>query len=375
MRKKVKVSAAGKIALAGEWAVLEKGRPMIVAALETRVFALIRESRDGFFRITIRDSTIRNKRAFFQAGKLKFLEELSNTEEKHILFLKKTLETFLNYRKRVLPCEIETWSKGVLIETAGRREKLGFGSSAAAASALTAALFRFYGKEIKSFKAKEKIYKIAAISHYLAQGKAGSGFDVAASTFGGILVYKRFSADWLERQINSGRTLEEIIGKKWLGLSFESLGLPGGMNILVGWTGQSSSTSKMIRKMDKWKNSNPEDYKKIISDIGRIVERLISAWKLEDRDKIMKFISKNEEYLRILGKKSGIDIETGILRTLSEIADKEGGAGKLSGAGGGDCGIAITFDNRKAAAIKRKWKDKGIIPLNVKISREGISEC
>lgn len=375
MQKKVKFSSPGKISVAGEWAVLEKGNPMIVAALETRVLVSLKESRDGLFRFTIRDSGVKDEKAIFQKGKLKFLKRLSAQKTQDVLFIRKTLETFLSYQKAVLPCRIETRGKGVSAAVGKSCVKLGFGSSAAAVVALTSALFKFYGENITSLHAKEKIYKISAISHYLAQGKVGSGFDVAASTFGGIVVYKRFAPEWLEKQINSGRDLEKIIEVPWPGFSIERLSQSGGMEILVGWTGKSSSTADMIKKMNGWKGNNRAEYEKIISAIKGVVEGLISAWKAGDRNKILKSVRENERWLRVLGKKSGVNIETRTLRALSVIADEAGGAGKLSGAGGGDCGIALSFGRRQSAEIRKKWKEKGIVPIDVKISSEGVKEC
>ena len=57
---------------------------------------------------------------------------------------------------------------------------------------------------------------------------------------------------------------------------------------------------------------------------------------------------------------------------MAEIAEKFGGAGKLSGAGGGDCGIAITFDKKISKKIEKEWEKNTILPIKAKIDFAGI---
>jgi phosphomevalonate kinase len=103
-----------------------------------------------------------------------------------------------------------------------------------------------------------------------------------------------------------------------------------------------------------------------------LVEELIEAWKSNDKMRILKLIRKNEDYLRELGEQSGLNIETETLLKLSNISNKNGGAGKLSGAGGGDCGIAITFDKKDSEKIKKEWEKNGIYFIDTVLSFEGV---
>lgn len=48
------------------------------------------------------------------------------------------------------------------------------------------------------------------------------------------------------------------------------------------------------------------------------------------------------------------------------------GAGKLSGAGAGDCGIALTFNPEAAQKIEKEWRKNGILPIKIKIAFKGI---
>ena len=112
----------------------------------------------------------------------------------------------------------------------------------------------------------------------------------------------------------------------------------------------------------------------MLSKIGRLIEKIIDAWKAEDKEKVLDLLRKNGELLKDLGKKTNINIETKKLAILSDIANKNGGAGKVSGAGGGDCGIAVTFDQNNSEKIIREWEGKGIDPIDVELSLDGVRE-
>src|SRR5690625_7706145 len=70
-------------------------------------------------------------------------------------------------------------------EQSGR--KYGLGSSAAVTTAAISVILQAFAPTLAT---KEVIFKLAAITHINIQG-SGSGADIAASTYGGVLAYKR----------------------------------------------------------------------------------------------------------------------------------------------------------------------------------------
>ncbi|MBI5347323.1 MAG: phosphomevalonate kinase, partial [Candidatus Aenigmarchaeota archaeon] len=192
-----------------------------------------------------------------------------------------------------------------------------------------------------------------------------------ASTYGGIFVYKRFDADWLNEKMKKG-SVRAIARQKWPGFLVEELKISRDFIMLVAWTKESASTSAMIKQMNIFKESDPEEYKRLYDSIAALVRQFIVAWKKEDRKNILELLRKNEELLRELGKKSGVNIETEELKILSNLASKAGAAGKLSGAGGGDCGIAICFDKKIAEKINQLWKEAGLYIVDATIDRYGV---
>ena len=160
--------------------------------------------------------------------------------------------------------------------------------------------------------------------------------------------------------------------KKWPDFYVQKLKIPRDFILLVGWTGEPASTSALIKQMDSFKKKSPQEYARISKKIKNLVNSLIIEWERGKREKILDLLRKNEDYLRELGQESGVLIETPQLRKLSEIANKAGGAGKLSGSGGGDCGIALTFNKKIAKKIKREWKKNNILPIKAEIDFSGV---
>ena len=52
--------------------------------------------------------------------------------------------------------------------------------------------------------------------------------------------------------------------------------------------------------------------------------------------------------------------------------DKNGGAGKISGVGGGVCGIAVCFDDSTSQKILEEWDENNIQGSEVEIDYEGL---
>jgi phosphomevalonate kinase len=106
--------------------------------------------------------------------------------------------------------------------------------------------------------------------------------------------------------------------------------------------------------------------------VSEAVDQLLVAWRMKDHERILNALRRNVTCLRELTRISGISIETEDLRKLSDLSEQAGAVGKLSGAGGGDCGIAVCFDDAQAEIIRGSWKEAGIVPLNVGLERDGV---
>ncbi|MFH0987613.1 MAG: phosphomevalonate kinase [Patescibacteria group bacterium] len=364
------ISAPGKISIAGEWAILEPGNPGMVVAVDKRAYVKIEKSRDKKIHINIKDFGIRNLEAKFQKGQLRFPKNFRTG--KKVSFLKSAIETVLRFLQKYKPFKIYSSSRELGIKKEDRFREIGLGSSAAIVVATVAAVLKFHGINIKKEESRKIIYKLSALAHYLVQEKLGSGFDIAASTFGGIFLYKRFNPQWLLGQIEKEKNIRKIVKGKWPGFYFKKLNVPAGLKIIIGWTGEKVSTSKLIKRINNWKIGHRKEFNDLIQEIVVLVKKIVRAWREENRKGIIRLIAENEEILRRFGKASGAGIETKILKKMASIAQKIGGGGKLSGAGGGDCGIAITFDKKIAGRIKKEWRKNGIYIVDAGVSFSGV---
>ena len=286
--------------------------------------------------------------------------------------MKVAIENAINYLKTYKTFKLSTFGECSGIKINNKYKKIGVGSSAASVVAIISAIFTYFNIDINLPKNKEILFKLSAISHYFAQGKIGTGADIAASTYGGIIEYRRFCQNWLINQIKQKKTIKEIVESKWPYLRINKLEIPDDIIFFVGWTKKSASTKKMINQMNKFKRKNKELYLKHCNKISKLVKDAINSLKSKNKKKFIECIRINETYLSHFGKDANVKIETIKLKKLSEIANKFGGAGKLSGAGGGDCGIGICFDKIAENKIKKEWNKKGIFLLDVKLDENGI---
>jgi phosphomevalonate kinase len=217
-----RVSAPGKVLMAGGYLVLERPNVGLVVAVNKRFHTTVTEDKsleEG--RIIVESPQ------FHCVWQYMFKEEtltpcLENTSMND--FVEKTLRVCLLYLEPKTPPQlritIHLQSKGLerTTEAAQSLEKFlpcpkdendkaivnktGLGSSAALVTSLAGALVHHYpanleveededDDEDEKVDISEMIHNLAQISHCYAQGKVGSGFDVSAACHG-THVYRRF---------------------------------------------------------------------------------------------------------------------------------------------------------------------------------------
>src|SRR3989344_1744605 len=306
--------------------------------------------------------------------------ELNNAnaeQEKTLLFVKNSIEATLAYLNekniKLQGFELTTKSTDTIIGTPEGEQKIGFGSSAAVSVATVAAVLSLHKQKIKTPKEKERIFKLSCIAHFLGQGKIGSAFDVAASTFGGALIYKRFDPKWLEAELKA-KKISEVVDVQWPHLYFEQLKLPKNFEIVVGFSGKSASTKELVAKINEFKQADNAEYQGIMQELKETTEQLISAMKKSNEAQILGLIRQNRRLLTDLSDASLNELETPELRKLIEVAEQNGAAGKFSGAGGGDCAIAVCFSKKTAETVKKVIKQKDLFAVDVMVSKEGVME-
>jgi phosphomevalonate kinase len=229
------------------------------------------------------------------------------------------------------------------------------GSSAATTVATVAALDAFYDLDLDSMDR----FRLATLATLMVNPN-GSGGDVAASTWGGWLAYSAPDRTQLTAHM-ADRGIVSAFRSNWSGLSVQQLPPPKRARLLVGWTGEPQTTAPMIAQIDSGHKQTPL-FRRFLADSDVCVGNLIDAIAADDVAEVQYRIGQARQLLEGLDAALDIGIRTARLDALCAAADLAGVAAKPSGAGGGDCGIAIIDRNRpeRAVELTRSWLAAGI---------------
>lgn len=347
--------------VAGEFAVLEKGYPLLVMAVDRYVYTTIEDNTS--YKFTSENFELHDLTWHFD-GKQVIFDDYSP----RLKFVTSALTTALSYLKEK---EIKTTPFSLSIRSELDDEKTGakygLGSSAAVVtSVITAILEKF----LQYRPSRNLIFKLSAIAHVRTQG-SGSGADIAASTFGGLIYYKSFQANWLKHEMKKSEQIIPILQKKWRYLHIKQISFPSDMTICIGWTGKPASTKNLVREISQLKQSNLQAYNDFLQNSKNAVNIIYESVKQNNRVKFFEGIKLNRETLSLLGKVADVPIETEKLALLSDAAEQLNGAGKLSGAGGGDCGLAFLQKEEDREKLYDIWQQHDIEPLSITLDTKG----
>lgn len=320
MSKQITVSAPGKLMLFGEHAVVQ-GKPCIVTAVDQRLELKASKLTEPFFRLEAPDVEITNYQ--------KPLSEVGKGEiPKGALFVEIATRNFLAEHKI---------KGGVKFETVSQfKSTFGFGSSSASAVDTVKALSQLFNIKLTN----DEFFKIAYKTVIDIQG-VGSGFDLAAATFGGTIYY-----------IYPGKVIEP--------LKLKSLPL------IVGYTGVKADTATLVKAVNAKRDKYPKIFKSIFDDIALIVEDAKVALVKKDYAKLGELMNMNQGYLEAMG------VGSDKLANLIYAARNAGAYGaKLSGAGGGDCMIALAPEDKREAVEKAITAAGGQV-IQVEVNTEGV---
>ncbi|KAI1205812.1 Phosphomevalonate kinase [Annulohypoxylon truncatum] len=279
--------------------------------------------------------------------------------------------------------------------------KTGLGSSAALVTALTAALLTHYlprtAFDPASDAGKLVLHNLAQAAHCAAQGKVGSGFDVAAAVFGSCS-YRRFSpailkdlpevgapgfAPALAACVDPAFTSESGKGVWDTRVAKEGASMPGGVALRMCDVDCGSQTVGMVKQVLKWRDeTDPEGAKKLWDELQRRNEELASVLSAGRKDEIRGAVEGVRELVREMGEKSGVPIEPRSQTELLDALTKEVEgvyAGVVPGAGGYDALALLVQDDEateeRVKTFLERWSaEKGgkVRLLDVKGEMEGV---
>jgi len=188
--------------------------------------------------------------------------------------------------------------------------KPGFGGSAAAT---VAAVLAGGGRGPEAFEV-----------HHRVQG-GGSGVDVAASLYGGLLRFE------------GGRASP----------------LPAVQPVVV-FSGQPARTGPRVERFRAWRDGR----ERFVGESTALVERFASE--------PMVAMAEAGALLASMARSAGIAYLTPALEHIAALAVQHGGAAKPSGAGGGDCAVALLPDPEATGSFELACRDAGLVVIPVR---------
>ena len=354
--------APGKLYIAGEYAVVEPGHRAVLVAVNRFITLRITPcSPAGGYAGTIRsqlyDTGSRPWRHRPQDG----LAEAVGGDDDYVISAIRVVEALVAEGGG----RLGSFNLGIsseLDEADGR--KLGMGSSAAVTVATVRAVAGFYGLSLDD----SRVYKLAMLASDAVQ-PIGSGGDIAASAVTGWVDYASPDRVWLHRARQRAQArggTGDLLESDWPGLCLRRLPVPS-VRLQVGWTGAPASTPALVAGVQAGSRGVDDVYSSFLRASQDTLASLTTAIEDDDAGQVMSAITRNRVLLVQLGRISGRVIETPELTRLVEIARDHGAAAKSSGAGGGDCGIALCTPATDLVALRAAWETAGILPLDLAI--------
>ncbi|WP_257477023.1 phosphomevalonate kinase [Acidipropionibacterium jensenii] len=359
----IETRAPGKLYIAGEYAVVEPGHPAVLVAVDRCITV----------RLTAGSQMGKVHSTRYGHGPVTWVRDADGqivTDRSPYDYVTATISVMekLRAERGLAPRYFDLHIDSELDDEDGR--KFGLGSSAAVTVAVVAALDEFYRMGL-SLTERFRIGLLATVE----VAPRASGGDVAASTFGGFVHYT--SPDRQElRRLAASASVEQVLGSAvWQDCRISQLGPLAGLRLLVGWTGSPASTERLVERVQHQAAGSPgraggnqsgpdADYQAFLAGARTGVEELVAAWSREPAV-VLRVIGSFRTLLQGLGRLRGTQIETGQLGALCDLAERCGAAAKPSGAGGGDCGIALMPDGRDPGTLLARWRQAGILPLGL----------
>lgn len=205
-------------------------------------------------------------------------------------------------------------------------QKLGLGSSAAILVASLAALELELEPTLTDAALGERLFARAVDAHARAQG-GGSGIDVAASCYGGLLLARR-----------SGGALE-VQPRVW----------PSGLAVTVWASTKPASTAGLLAKVRELAERDPARHRRLLQAQADASEAAARALGDTASQPLLDALNRQREVLDELGQAAGAEIVTTAVRQLAELGQRDGAAVLPSGAGGGDIMLHVAPEPPSAA--------------------------
>ncbi|ORY80883.1 ribosomal protein S5 domain 2-type protein [Protomyces lactucae-debilis] len=398
MSNTVTCSAPGKVLLAGGYLVLDPVQQGLVLSLSARIYVTVTATQDPKAS-ELDDRTIvvtspQFERAIwiYKYDALKNVLTYSEKSDGDNAFVREALTTVLSYSHASsqrtsfthLDIEInadnEYYSQQVenprrfqdFDTSISQTPKTGLGSSAALMTALVGALYMLLADSSAQTKTLDDssrwtIHNLAQIAHCAAQGKVGSGFDVASACFGSC-IYTRFPASLLQQDAASDAArLADLADERWP-MTLEKVKLRPGLRLMMGDVAQGSSTPGMVKKI-----LASESALALWPSLAIANELLMESlagdktYMANEQDAIREVCRSVRGLMKEMGNAADVDVEPDTQTSLLDATLHIQGVvcDGVPGAGGFDAVFAIVDGEEAEGAVAALWKKHDVRVLSV----------
>ena len=319
------VKTGGKLYIAGEYSVLTPNQSAIIKNMDIFMQAEIKFSEKYSIYSDMYDYSVT-------------LEE----DDENYSLITETVKTVNEYLQ-LKGVDIQPFNMKITGKMEKNGKKYGIGSSGSVTVLTVKAMAKLYSYNISS----EEVFKLSSYV-LLKRGDNGSMGDIACISYENLVMYTSFDRNLIKEKMKNS-SLVEIMNLEW-GYKIEKIHCPEKYEFLVGWTGIPSISGKMIIEV---KNSINKEF---LEKFEEIVRNLKNGIEQGNKEIISENVEENSKLLKMLHEK----IYSRKLLELVESAEGLDICAKSSGAGGGDCGIAISFNKNNTEKLLERWESRGI---------------
>ncbi len=355
----LRVSAPGKLFVVGEYGVL-LGGPAVVATVDRRLVCRIQGSCWPA-RLELRSAELAAS-----------WETSSGPPDELPQGLRFAAEALRSGLAAARPAQEDRLPEGVLqveIEQGldGRDSKLGLGGSSAVVAAVLAAVqAHLDGGALAVGEDRRALAVRAMLVHRKAQG-GGSGVDAVAAVLGGTIFVRASlpgpgEPDDVESVIVSAIPLRLPESLKFYAVATKRAASSGPRadRFIAVAQGQGPLGAAGAKLLRDWSSA-----------IEACVMEFRDACHQGESPSVLAAFGRAGRLLTVLERLAGLPIQSAGLRRACAIAAGLGVVAKPSGAGGGDCAIAIV-QQHQVQGLCQAWREGGLEPLDLRFGDEGI---
>lgn len=323
----MRVVAPGKLFWLGEYVVLE-GAPAVVAAVDRCAVVTVRHAPEAS------TATLRSD-AWTGAVEVP-ARTPQDTPEAGVF-------------AAIAQAALDRWAREARIAgqwelqsaALSRGTKLGLGSSSAIAAGVACAM-------APPDAPARDVEAVALAGHRRFQGGAGSGADVLAALWGGLLRIEAGAAQRLE--------------------------IPAGLKWAVIFSGTSAQTAPMVAAVRAWRDADPVAAARVFAAMGGASRRGCAALEAGDARGFVEAVASFADAEASLDGASGAGILSPAVKACVESARSAGWVAKPSGAGGGDVVVAFGLQDADRDALRWQVQQRGLEMVAVELYGAGALE-